>query len=171
MMAKASRYAPLLLLAVLLAPPVAAYADESGAPSQRSILLSLKDAMGGTSGNYFVPNTPVAIQFAFGLGGPPSKTIPNSDGTFLISACRYHSCQEKAAVVADKSGKVRTAALIHFACHFTAPRQIECAHEPGLTIFSLVSKPSEIDIAAMRGWAKQYGVSDAGDLITVGNAK
>lgn len=53
-------------------------------------------------------------QVAAVLGGPSKEPVYFSDGLVRFSACRWHSCDEKGAVVLTTEGEIIAIGVIHF---------------------------------------------------------
>lgn len=65
-------------------------------------------------GSYFWHDGLVVAQIRDGLGGPPDAIRKLDENTLLASACRLHSCFEKAAMVVNLETKQAMFALIHY---------------------------------------------------------
>ena len=65
------------------------------------------------AGEYFWDAT-IAEQVRAGLGGPPDDITQPVENTYLATACRQHSCPEKAAYITN--GKQELFAIISFFC-------------------------------------------------------
>jgi len=63
---------------------------------------------------YFWENGTIAEQFQVGLGGPPNDVVLVAEKTFIVSACRLHSCDEKSAYIANK--KYELFAVLAYLC-------------------------------------------------------
>lgn len=63
--------------------------------------------------NYFYRG-PLAGQVLAGLGGPSDPIVPVEDKFRFASACRVHSCAEKAAVLIACPDKVVAAGILHY---------------------------------------------------------
>lgn len=68
---------------------------------------------GDEKGCYFW-NAPVAEQVRAGFGGPSDNITQPAKNIYLASACRQHSCPEKAAYITD--GTQELFAIISFFC-------------------------------------------------------
>jgi len=112
--------------------------------------------------------------------GQPDE--PQADGGMLVSGFKVHDAANRAALLLDAQGNIKSAALIHFGCHpepVADPAQngdkttrIVCAsHDsPILTIFSPLYVPSDPSIAIFRAWAVRQGKATK-DLYSKGSVK
>ncbi len=144
----------------------------SDANLTRQLWISIQKFTGNASGGYFEPNDSLASQISEGLGGPPDPAKQLTDGSRLLSATRFHSGNEHAAVVIDSNINVISAALISYGCHYTVPaanaasesrggsspksgKPVSCWHEPRLTIIKrgAISDPVR---EAFVAWARSY---------------
>lgn len=149
----------ILLLFLLGAPTFAA-------PNVANLPPSLRAFFGTMRGDFFLPRHLISQQVMLGLSIPDplpkqrSVTVP--DGMTLISGCRLHSCDEKAAVVVDGRGNVSGAALINFRCRPSGM----CWKEPILTIF--LRHNDDKVATTFRDWAEIKGVNKSSEVILVG---
>lgn len=81
----------------------------------------------------FWQNATIAQQVLAGLGGSPDPLQKIDANTVLASACRHHSCMEKAAVVIACPSTIMSVGVIHYACE---SGRLGCAEKPILTIYS-----------------------------------
>lgn len=93
---------------------------------------SIENYFGGQKAYVFWKNATIAEQVISGLGGPPDEVKRLDGNMVLASACRAHSCIEKAAVVIACPAKIAAVAVIHY-CTVAKPG---CADEPELTLYS-----------------------------------
>jgi hypothetical protein len=144
----------IVFLSILLAAmtPVAAAGEGAQALSRSAIFKATLHEVGGMRGNYFGPGWYVIDQLMKGQSGPPDKTVTLPDGNFMVSGCRFHSCDEKSAIILTAEPKMLAAGLINFHCRLdrTKPRGHrihppttcdDVDHPPTLTIF--VKKKNE----------------------------
>lgn len=61
-------------------------------------------------------------QAASGLGGPDDDIEKLSSSLYLASACRLHSCDEKAAAVIKQPGQIVAVGLVEYGCFRSAYR-------------------------------------------------
>ena len=122
---------------------------------------SIKRFAGKAEGDYFVPQALVADEIKEGLGGPPEPAVEESGGIRLIAGGRFHSAEERAAVLLNSRQQVVLAGLIHFGCArqqgSDARPRVSCQDKPQLTVFErgspdVASKQMLIDWA-LRGGA------------------
>ena len=129
--------------------------------SSPDIFPSVRDELKGVSGSYFLPDKPVSEQIFMGLG-IPSPTKKLADGNLLVSGCRPHSCDEKAAVIVTPAGKLLMAGLIHFHCHRDAVKQnakstgaTSCDRDPRLTVFVKQKNNQPEFTRELQDWAER----------------
>lgn len=142
------KYISLLCFALVLILPAAASAQDSRLAPPEWREVQLMRLTGSLSGDYLRPQMPLRWAITSALDGPPEPDIYLAEGWRLESGCRYNSCDEKAALLWDATGRLRAAALIHFSCSapgLLPPGERPCDVEPTLTI---VSHPD--DMAASR---------------------
>ena len=120
-------------------------------------------------GSYFLPDRRVSEQILMGLGGPPDPTVWLSGGSTLISACRQHSCDEKAAVVVSKGGQLLAAGLISFHCRHIAGASFPetCDDKSVLTLFLRHRKGRETYAQELRAWAAREAVTGPAETRTI----
>jgi hypothetical protein len=106
---------------------------------------SLDDWLGHEQAEYFYRGASVARQIGEGLANDqPDEKL--ASGKYLISGCRPHSCDEKAAVIASPAGLVTAAALMYFSSTSTD------LHDPWLAIY--LNRDSDTSSEAeLRQWA------------------
>jgi hypothetical protein len=108
---------------------------------------TVKKYFGARRFDAFYPNGSLSAQILGGLGGPPDQIKTFGKSMFIASACRPHSCDEKAAVVFKKPATILAFGLIHFNC-----KKEGCDSSPRLSIFS--QKNISIDVKnALETWA------------------
>ena len=117
---------------------------------------ALKAYFGNARGSFYVPNGSVYTQVRDGLGGPPQDIVPLDGGLALASACRAHSCPEKAAVVIRCPNTIESVGILHFACG----TDNRCASQATATLFFKTDTDRTGD-ADLQRWA------DANDAKTV----
>jgi len=146
----------LFLLAGLTA--VGAVAAEVALPD---VFSSVRNELKGVSGSYFLPDKSVSWQIIQGLG-IPSPTKKLADGNLLVSGCRRHSCDEKAAVIVTPAGKLLMAGLIHFHCHRNAAKKnakptgaTSCDSDPRLTVFVKQKNNQPEFTRELQDWAER----------------
>ncbi|WP_416398030.1 hypothetical protein [Allohahella sp. A8] len=147
------------LLMLLAWAATASYADDYCAYGHTNQLVwnehferSLNEFFVGSRASLFWSNSAIADQVLTGLGGPPEKLRPLSEGYVLASACRADSCPEKAAVVLSCPDTVEAVAVIHYTCQESAEWQI-CTDKPVLTLFRDKNKASPVASSALKAWA------------------
>jgi len=123
---------------------------------------SARRFFGKLRGSYFWKNGLVAEQVMAGLGGPPD-TIRKVDGTafYLASACRAHSCIEKAAVILSAPDQPAAFAILHYAC-IVRTANPSCPRNPSLLIFTRRTPAAPEVRAALLDWARGHAGELAG---------
>ena len=95
-----------------------------------------------------------------GLGGPPEDIEKLSSALYLASACRAHSCMEKAAAVIEQPGQLVAVGLVEYGCF----RSTRCAERPTLQLY-VRARNSEAEQAIVN-WAGRV-VGDFETKVTV----
>jgi hypothetical protein len=132
------RTAVLIVLTLLSAAPSAAAAERVNAylltPDERTQLRGLvggstnmlvwdmakslqriaADIGGATRNPYLGRRSTFAQAFRAAMGGPPNNVEIESDRFVFASACRFHSCPEKGALVIDLVSGHAVLALLHY---------------------------------------------------------
>jgi hypothetical protein len=133
------------------------YDNTNHLSSDKSFVASLKTFFGNLKETYFYDGL-VYEQVGEGLGGPPDD-IRKIEGTslFFASACRYHSCDEKAAVIYEDAEHVISFGVIHYC--FNGSNLDVCRDRPVLSrpILSIFYKAEPLDQKlrdAMVEWAQ-----------------
>ena len=93
------------------------------------------------------------------LGGPPDDVALLSDGLRLYSACRPHSCTEKAAVVFGSDGTVRGVAALEYRC-----QEMSCVDDYAVTVFLKADSDRTSAGSAIESWAN---AAVAGSYVSV----
>jgi len=163
------------------------------------IIEKVKSVSGNTRADYFHPGALLYKQIEAGLIGKPGPSLRLDDGATLISGSRYRFGDEKAAVIVDNSRAIRSAALIHFHCHFTDGKALDLAltqtdaerkarpstcdvninHPLGLnatlTIFHFAEADKKAkatdkeDEAVLKHWAQMVGLHAHEEVVYVSN--
>jgi hypothetical protein len=87
--------------------------------------------------DFFWPDGLISEQMIEGLGGPQEPLRRLSEGLVIGSACRAHSCQERAAVVIQCPSRPVAFAIKHFPC-----RGGYCDTTASFTIFTEPAAPA-----------------------------
>ena len=117
-----------------------------------SFQKSLQAFFGDGRDSFYHPDSSIYEQARYGLGGPPELFTPLEDGLLLASACRAHSCPEKAAVVIRCPSTIESVGIIHFSC---GPGR--CSKEPKATLF-FKQGSARAGEAKLRWWAEEHNV-------------
>lgn len=127
--------------------------------SMPAVYKSVREEFGSDRGSYFVPDKPVSEQIIMGLG-IPNPTVQLADGNYLVSGCRPHSCDEKAAVIVKPTGMILMAGLINFHCRRdvakkspTSAGAVICERNPRLTVLVTRKNNQPVLVQELRDWA------------------
>lgn len=143
---------PFVFSAIALLSPAKIAADEVSHPA---VGKSIRQELGNLRGDYFVRGGGVSDQIIMGLGIPnPEKKI--SDGNFLQSGCRRHSCDEKSAVIVTPAGTMLAAGMIYSPCSVNnaAP---DCFMTVHLKIFMKKKNNRPAFVQELQNWATGVG--------------
>jgi hypothetical protein len=128
--------------------------DTSELVRSRGFASEIGKFLGEARADYLYPgNHPVSEQLLSVIGGPPD--VPRRIGTFwLFTACRFHSCDEKGAVVLRPDGEPVAVAILHTLCG-KPNRDIACASRDVLSIYWRPPLPQWETISdALSAWGK-----------------
>ncbi|MFD2367668.1 hypothetical protein [Pseudoduganella sp. GCM10020061] len=130
-----------------MAQDFCAHRDTNSLVWNKAFAAEVKRYFGGSKGYLYWDKATIASQVLAGLGGPPDA-IRRLDGNMAIaSACRAHSCMEKAAVVIACPATIVAIGAIHY-----SPTSGEgWTDRPELTLFSDGSNQQAHD--ALKQWA------------------
>jgi len=112
-----------------------------------AVFASLRHQFGSARGDYLYPRGIVGEQIGAALG-IPAPTLQLPDGNALVSGCRPHSCDEKAAIIVAPDGTVFAAGLINFHCGARV-----CDAKPRLTIFVTRARAQPVLSQELQDWA------------------
>lgn len=116
---------------------------------------AVHDYFGGERGDFYWPDGVVAEQVIEGLGGPPNDIERLPGGLVMGSACRAHSCMERAAVIARCPSTVVAFGVKYFPCGAA-----RCDSLPSFTIFSAPGAP-QVARQRLEEWVR----SEAGPAV------
>ena len=116
------------------------------------LVKSLRRDFGAMRGSYLMPDALVSEQILESMG-VPDQTFGLSDGNYLVSGCRVHSCDEKSAIIANSDGTPMASALIHFHCHVAKHGVVNCDVSPRLTLFLKPSSDQVLLSQELEAWA------------------
>ncbi|HVY88796.1 MAG TPA: hypothetical protein VG942_08005 [Hyphomonadaceae bacterium] len=101
------------------------------------------------------------------LAGPADAPVMLDKGLMMLTACRAHSCGEKAAMVLKPNGDVAAIALL--AIRYTNPalREDQQVYQPSkLLVFVAKAEKAGASVPAITAWAQRmYDAARAGQLI------
>lgn len=136
---------PLSVLVLALASFTAAakdpasFRDTNQLVWDKTFAASVKAFFGRMHAGYYWQDGLLSDQVLAGLGGPPNDIVRiGGSRLFLASACRAHSCMEKAAVVFKDPGHLIAFGVVHYAC-FDKPSKPECSDHPSLAVLTRAS--------------------------------
>lgn len=94
----------------------------------------------------------LARQFALGISGGVEEERTLADGSRLIATCRPHNCEDKAAAVIGRDGRIVAVGMIGFRCRKRGDGVPPCDEEPSAFVFV---KRGTLDKAKneLRAWA------------------
>ena len=159
---------PALLLMLATASPVCVPARPATCADTNMLVLSpafrprLASFLGRTRGSYLDRDGPVIDQAIEVLHGPPDPPKRLTDGSWLFTACRAHSCPEKGAVALSKTGQVLAFGILSFDCHRAPAGKPRCDDGPSLTLFvphAVVRAPTAYSTAIVQ-WARSSAKAD-----------
>lgn len=101
---------------------------------------AVDDYFGEERGDFYWADGLVSDQVITGLGGPPNDLERLGGGLVIGSACRAHSCPERAAVIVQCPSTIVAVGVKHFRCS-SEPGRVFCDSLPTFTIFSPPGAP------------------------------
>ncbi len=101
---------------------------------------AVNDFFGAERGDFYWVDGPVSEQVLAGLGGPPNDLERLGGGLVMGSACRAHSCDERAAVIVQCPSTIVAVGVKHFPCG-VEPGEGLCDFIPTFTIFIAPGAP------------------------------
>ncbi len=128
-------------------PASTVFFDPRWKPLVRTLLPKTRLSLGASKGR-----APIADS-VFALLSGPSEDVVADKGLVRISACRQHSCPEKAAVLFDVPSHSVTFALVPFM--FNDERASDA---PMLLIASNAPTPDPRHVAAVEAWLAENGI-------------
>ncbi|MGD0193180.1 MAG: hypothetical protein ABSD74_20790 [Rhizomicrobium sp.] len=157
-----ARWIERLLLALLIgAAPAALAAAETTDPTY----ASLNRDFGHLKGNYVgTIKWPVSRQIEECLTVPDDNKTALADGNTLVSGCRRHDCEEKAAVITGHDGKELAAGLINFHCTRSS---VNCDDAPHLSIFVKRKNLGPALVSELQAWAKTAANATISETVVV----
>jgi hypothetical protein len=102
--------------------------------------------------DFFWPDGLIWEQAIAGLGGPPEPLKRLSEGLAIGSACRAHSCPERAAVVIQCPSRPVAFAIKHFRCS-SSRGGADCDTTATFTIFTEPAAPG-LAKQQLEAWAR-----------------
>jgi uncharacterized protein len=105
------------------------------------------EAIGSVIGQ---PRAGAAEEISGNLTGPPDNARILGDGSRLYTACRVHSCTQKAAIVFAPDGAIVAAGALEMQCP-----ELSCVNRQVLTIFVRSEADRETAGKAIQAWASE----------------
>lgn len=149
-------------LILCIVPTYVFAVDGQRPPPIPLVYKSLRSNFGSISGNYVVPGKSVADQIIEALTGPRAPVERLGNGEYLLSGCRLHSCDEKAALIFLQSGEVVTVGLINFHCRRarTSRKALDgetCDREPKFDVFMHPTASGTDALQRLEKWGTRNG--------------
>lgn len=86
----------------------------------------------------------LARQFALGISGGVEQERVLPDGARFIATCRPHNCEDKAAAVIARDGRIVGAGMIGFRCRERGDGVPQCEDEPSAFLFVKRTSGTEV---------------------------
>ena len=140
----------------------ASFRDTNQLVWDKAFAASLKTYFGRMHASYYWRDGLLSDQVAAGLGGPPDAVVRiGSSPLFLASACRAHSCMEKAAVIFKDPEHLIAFGVVHYpACLDKRPKP-DCSDHPSLSVLTRASSVDPEVRETLVDWASaQVGELD-----------
>ena len=134
------------------AKDLCSYPDTSGLVSDTKFASGIRSFFGSEKLTYFSKGHSTADQLMTWLGGPPDEVERIGDGLMFASACRAHSCVEKAAVVMACPNTVIAVGIFYYDLS-SVDRPPDWTSRPHLMVYSADDNP--VALGAIQAWAKQ----------------
>ena len=109
----------------------ASYTNTNQLVWDKAFKPALVEFFGMRKASFFWENGLIWQQALAGLGGPPDDIEKLSSSLYLASACRAHSCTEKAAAVIEQPSRLLAVGLIEYGCF----RAASCSERPTLQLY------------------------------------
>lgn len=79
-----------------------------------AFIQKLRQYIGDRPAGWLYEDGTMSGQMIDVLGGQDNERVTFGDNLIRFSACRYHSCPEKGAVIVTTDGEIKAFAIIHF---------------------------------------------------------
>lgn len=89
------------------------YTNTNELASDRNLSARIRSFLGDKRVSFFYKGK-LSAQVLDGLGGPPDIIRPVTENLRMASACRFHSCDEKAAVIFACPGTIQAVGILHY---------------------------------------------------------
>jgi len=128
----------------------------------KTFAASLTAFFGRMHATYYWRGGLLSDQVVAGLGGPPDAVVRiGNSPLFLASACRAHSCTEKAAVIFKDPKHLIAFGVVHYPSCFDKPAKPGCSDQPTLSILTRASSLDPQVRETLVDWAEgQVGELD-----------
>ncbi|MDD5037359.1 MAG: hypothetical protein PHE55_21750 [Methylococcaceae bacterium] len=147
--------AKVLVWLLLIVPAISGAADLCGYTFTNQLVWNkqfrkaLTEFFGAEKADLFLPNSSISKQVVEGLGGPPNPLVKRNKLMFA-SACRAHSCDEKAAVVIQCPARLTAIGLLHYHC-----TKAGCDSTSTATLFLSDTDSDDRGKTELQTWARQ----------------
>ncbi|WP_348010062.1 hypothetical protein [Roseateles sp.] len=140
----------------------ASFRDTNQLVWDKTFAASLTAFFGRMHATYYWHGGLLSDQMVAGLGGPPDAVVRiGSSPLFLASACRAHSCMEKAAVIFKDPEHLIAFGVVHYPSCFDKPAKPGCSDHPSLSVLTRASPLDPEVRETLVDWAKgQVGELD-----------
>ena len=139
-------------------------------PDEHRLQNSIDRSFGKLRGWYFLPGySLVSTQIYLGMGIPnPTRML--GDGNYLVSGFRWHSADEKAAVIASADRTMMAAGIIYYPCS-KPPHNINCLKDRRRIVFVARKNDTPGLLQDMQDWADHEGAPYKDDPAGVGSVR
>lgn len=93
----------------------------------------------------------LARQFALGISGGVEEQRALADGARFVATCRPRNCEDKAAVVVDRAGRIAGAGMIGYGCRVRGDGVPPCDREASAFVF-VRRAAEEAVLSSLRAW-------------------
>ncbi|WP_288392756.1 hypothetical protein [uncultured Herbaspirillum sp.] len=89
------------------------YANTNELAGDRNLSARIRSFLGDKQVSFFYKGK-LSTQVLDGLGGPPDIIRPVGGNLTMASACRFHSCDEKVAVIFACPSTIKAVGILHY---------------------------------------------------------
>lgn len=119
----------------------------------------IQNFFGKQKASYYWANGDLTRQAMEGLGGPADMLANLGNNLVLASACRAHSCTEKAAAILQCPSRILAVGIIHFNCAIQ-PHPFDCSSNAMLTLFFDDRNRDQAGRVALEDWGRSKTAED-----------